>query len=211
MFLYPLFPAQVFLLIDLPALLYQLDVAVFRLCNRTIANPVFDIFFPFITDLNQHWYGWVLFVGLWLLLMTKGGKKGRTVGLLVIVVVAMSDQISSKVIKYMVMRPRPCWLVDGKPIVENVRLLVSCGGGYSFPSSHAVNNFAIASYVSHYYRKWSGWFFLFAFLMAFSRLYIGVHYPSDALGGAAIGGACAGIVIVAWELLSKRFPLLEIK
>jgi len=191
--------------------LYRIDVAVFHFCNRTIANTVGDVFFPFITDLNQHWYGWIFFGGIWLALVAFGGKKGRMMGGLLILVVLLSDQFSSRVVKYYVMRPRPCWEVDGKKMVEGVRLLVSCGGGYSFPSSHAVNNFALASFASHYYRKWSIPLFTFAFLMAFSRLYIGVHYPSDMLGGIIIGGICSGFVILIWEGLIRLVPRLSFK
>ena len=191
--------------------LYSIDKSLFVFCNQTIANPVFDIVMPFLTDLTQNWFCRILFLLLWLLLMWKGGKKGRIVGLLLIILIVVSDQLSSNVIKKIVARPRPCHDIDGVPILENIHLLVPCGSGYSFPSSHAVNNFAAGTFLSYYYRKWTWAFMSFAFVIAFSRLSVGVHYPSDMLGGAIIGALIAVLLIQIWNILSRKFPVLSLE
>ncbi len=191
--------------------LYSIDKSLFVFCNQTIANPVFDIVMPFLTDLTQNWFGRILFLLLWLLLMWKGGKKGRIVGLLLIILIVVSDQLSSSVIKKIVARPRPCHDIDGVPILENIHLLVPCGSGYSFPSSHAVNNFAAGTFLSYYYRKWTWAFMSFAFIIAFSRLSVGVHYPSDMLGGAIIGALITALLIQIWNILSRKFPVLSLE
>jgi len=185
--------------------LQWLDTAVFHFLNGTIGNPVFDVIMPFVTDLNRHWYGWIFYGGAWLLLMTFGGRTGRTAALLLIPVIALGDQLSSSVIKKLVMRPRPCHSVGGLPVVEHVRLLVGCGGGFSFPSSHAVNNFAAATLLSHFYPRKRAWLFGAAGLVAFSRISVGVHYPSDVLGGMIIGVSIAGVCILAWTAASGFF------
>jgi len=190
--------------------LYSIDKAVFYFCNQTIANPVFDAAMPILTDWNQHWYGRVLFGILWLLLVWKGGKKGRTAALLLIPLIFMSDQLNNNLLKRVFARPRPCHIVDGKMVLEHVRLLVSCGGGFSFPSGHAVNNFAAAGFFSHYYRRRAWAFYTYAGLIAFSRMSVGVHYPSDVLAGAAVGALCASVVIHLWRLVERRFPGLSI-
>ena len=190
--------------------IYNIDRAVFIFCNQTLANPIFDFVMPPLTNWNQSWYGLTLAVGLWLLLFWKGGKKGRIVCLLLIPLILLSDQISSTVIKPLFARPRPCHLVDGLPVIENIHLLVTCGAGYSFPSSHAVNNFAFAALISFYYRRWSWLAFTYAGIMGFSRISVGVHYPSDVLGGIAVGVFCAFIIIMMWESLSKTYPALSI-
>jgi len=177
--------------------LYSIDKAVFFFINRTISNPVLDWLMPFLTDLNKHKLAIAIAVLLWLWLMIRGGKTGRTAGILLVLSIIVSDQFSSSVLKNFIGRLRPCHVLQG------VRLLVDCGSGFSFPSSHAVNNFAGATILSHYYRKYAwGWFSL-ASLIALSRPYIGVHYPSDIAGGALIGWACAYGVIALWEFIER--------
>jgi undecaprenyl-diphosphatase len=182
----------------MPDFLYSIDTAVFFFINRTISNTVLDWLMPFLTDLNKQKPTIVIVAVLWLWLMFRGGRVGRTAGVLLVVSIIVSDQFSSTVLKHLFTRIRPCHALQG------VRLLVDCGGGYSFPSSHAVNNFAGATILSHYYRKYAwGWFSL-ASLVALSRPYIGVHYPSDIAGGALIGWACAFCLIAGWEFVEKK-------
>jgi undecaprenyl-diphosphatase len=190
--------------------LYSIDVAVFRFFNATLSNPVFDLVMPFLTDLNTTWFGRGLAVMLWLLLVWKGGRKGRIVGIMLIFLVILSDQLNSGFIKKVIARPRPCHMIDGVAIVDHIRLLVDCGGGFSFPSSHAVNNIAVASYFSYYYRKWTWLFFTIGGIIAMSRLFVGVHYPSDILGGAVVGFICAAVVIGTWRILAGRFTYLSV-
>ncbi len=179
--------------------LYSIDKAVFFFINRTISNPVLDWLMPFLTDLNKQKPAVAVAAILWLWLMIQGGKRGRTAGILLVLSIIASDQFSSSVLKNLFARIRPCHALQG------VRLLVDCGSGFSFPSSHAVNNFAGATILSHFYRKYAwGWFSL-ASLIALSRPYIGVHYPSDIAGGAVIGWACAICLIAAWELIDAKF------
>jgi undecaprenyl-diphosphatase len=74
----------------------------------------------------------------------------------------------------------------------------------SFPSSHAVNNFAAATLFSYYYRRWTWAFVTYASLVAVSRPYVGVHYPSDALGGAVIGILVCIVLLFLWLQIEKR-------
>lgn len=191
-------------------ILYSIDKALFYFGNQTIANPVFDILMPFLTDLNKSWFGLSIYASLWILLMWKGGKKGRIIGLLLIPLIFLSDQLSSSVVKKIVARSRPCHEINGIPIIENIRLLVDCGSGYSFPSSHAVNNFAVATIFAYYYRKWMWWFLAYASIIGYSRISVGVHYPSDVVGGAILGGLCGAMIIILWSLVEKYFPRLGI-
>jgi undecaprenyl-diphosphatase len=193
----------------MPELLRAIDVWVFHLINATLANPVTDVVMPYLTDLNQVWFGRVLIAAAWLLLLVRGGKPGRAAALLLIPVIAVGDQLSSNVIKNLFMRPRPCHIVDGAVAVEGVRLLVGCGGGFSFPSSHAVNHFAAATFLSNYYPKAGRYLFGYAALVALSRIFVGVHYPADVLGGALIGIAVGWSFILAWAELRKLAPPLR--
>lgn len=170
--------------------LYSIDVALFRFGNETIANPAGDWFFPFITNLRNMIVPYVLLV---IGLLVFGKKRGAVTMLLLIVTITLADQISSFVVKPLVGRVRPCHVLD------HVRLLVGCGSGKSFTSSHATNNFALAVLVSHFFPVTRPWLLLFASLVAFSRVYVGVHYPSDILGGAVLGTLIALAVAYGWE------------
>jgi undecaprenyl-diphosphatase len=94
-------------------------------------------------------------------------------------------------------RPRPCH------VLEHVRLLVGCGGAYGFPSNHACNFFGTATFFFYFYRK-TGWvMFAPAILIGWSRVYVGVHYPSDAVGGALWGILLALFIIFVARLVFK--------
>jgi undecaprenyl-diphosphatase len=180
--------------------LYSIDKAVFIFFNRTVANQFFDWIMPFITE-TSHWR--IPFGLAWLALMVFGGKKGRIAGLLTVILITLSDQISSSVIKPLVHRVRPCFA----PELEGVcRLLIRQVRSYSFPSSHATNNTAIAMFFILKYRKWSvplALVVLFSVLSTYSRVYVGVHYPSDLIGGALLGTLCA-LAVLQFEILIRR-------
>lgn len=185
--------------------LYSLDVAVFHFINGTLANPVGDFLWPLITDYDRWLPVRILLAAAWLLLIFKGGVRGRTAALLLIPVLFCADKLSSAVIKELVARPRPCHTDGAVPIVQGIHMLVDCGPGKSFPSSHAVNNFAVATLFSRYYRRWRAGFYTWASLVALSRPAVGVHYPSDILGGALIGVCVALAIVFLWTWTTGRY------
>ncbi len=167
--------------------LQNIDIAVFFFINHNLANPFLDKFFVFLTDVHN-WY--LLYITLWGVIFFKGGRKGKIAAVTALLVITASDQISSSLLKNMIGRVRPC------NALENVRLLVGCTGSYSMPSSHAVNNFAIATFFSLIYNEYKYVLFTIASLVAFSRPYVGVHYPSDILVGALIGGVIGYLFVL---------------
>jgi undecaprenyl-diphosphatase len=179
----------------------DLDVMLFFFVNHSLGNPIFDLIMPVLTDLNKIRAVQVLVVLGIVWAMIQGGRRARLVCILLIVAIACSDQLSSFVIKPLFSRLRPC------VTLANVRTLVGCGSGYSFPSSHAVNNFTAATVLTHYYRRYAAAFYAFAALIAFTRIYVGVHYPSDVVGGALIGTSVAFCIIGLWSFLEKQFHL----
>jgi undecaprenyl-diphosphatase len=183
----------------------HIDLELFYVGNHTLQNGLFDLLMPFLTDLNKKPLALVVVGLVWILMLLKGGKAGRLAALLLVPTIVLSDQLNSSFLKHLIERPRPCH------VLPDVRLLVSCGSGYSFPSSHAVNNFAGALILSFYLPRWGWTFFLFAATVAFSRIYVGVHYPSDILAGAVVGLAVGGCVLLAYvfverHLLNRRSP-----
>jgi undecaprenyl-diphosphatase len=175
--------------------LYELDRWLFYLINHGTANPVFDVVMPFITSVDNFLIIYIIALGM---LVWKGGSRGRWCVLLMLLAVAVADPLNSRIVKEAVGRVRPC------SALEDVRLLVACGAGKSFPSSHAVNNFAAAVIVSFFYRRVWLYFLLYAAMVAYSRVYVGVHYPSDVIGGAVEGGAIAMLLLLLWSFLYFR-------
>lgn len=157
---------------------YSIDTAVFYFINHTLSNKLFDRFFPFITEV-KHWY--VAYIILWCIAFFKGGRRGKIAAIGALILITVSDQISSFTLKEYFARVRPCLALP------DVNILAGCTGSGSFPSSHAVNNFAIAVFFTMLYPRLKWVLFSVAFVVALSRPYCGVHYPSDILGGAIIG------------------------
>jgi undecaprenyl-diphosphatase len=111
--------------------------------------------------------------------------------------IALTDQLSATVIKPAVRRYRPSHdpaLKDKVHLVRGYR-----GGEYGFVSSHAANTFGVALFCFLLFgpadRRWA-WLFLWATVISYTRIYLGVHYPFDILGGALLGMGCA--CLIAW-------------
>jgi undecaprenyl-diphosphatase len=184
--------------------LSSLDRSLFQFLNQTLSNPVGDLLWPILTDYDRILPVRIVLAAVWLWLVIRGGRRGRTVAFLIIPILFLSDQLSSSLLKNLFGRPRPCQTVQGVPVFQTIHLLVNCGTGKSFPSSHAVNNFAAATAFSFYFRKWAWAFLGWASLIALSRPAVGVHYPSDILGGAIFGAFLAALVIWIWEITGGR-------
>jgi len=180
--------------------LLSIDLYLFNLLNGTLYFKALDKFFVMITT-QGNWNITFIILGLWLLL--KGGKTGRIAVIILGVIILLSDQLSSSVLKPLIERPRPCHSL------EDIRLLVNCGSGLSFPSSHAVNNFAGAFILTYFYKNLRYVFYTIAILVAYSRVYVGVHYPADILGGAFIGLFVAFAVLLIYKYIKKKIPAID--
>ncbi|MBI4991401.1 phosphatase PAP2 family protein, partial [Candidatus Gottesmanbacteria bacterium] len=98
-------------------------------------------------------------------------------------------------------RPRPEFSIEKTIVVFDRR------GTYSFPSGHTALAFAAAYILAKEHKKWSRWYYLLAFLIAFSRIYLGKHYPSDVLFGIIIGISIGYLSLI----LSTKFKALNLK
>jgi undecaprenyl-diphosphatase len=176
--------------VNLLDLLQHCDAVLFQFLNHLIANPIWDAVMVAVTT-QKYWAAPLLLVCI--LLVGKGGRRGRIALVLALLAVGASDWISARVIKPGVGRLRPCYTL------ENVRLLIPCGGKHSFPSSHAANSMAVAITLAYFFRRYSAWLFAVAFLVGYSRIVVGVHYPGDMLGGFVCGGLCAAVVLALYK------------
>ncbi len=158
--------------------LYSIDVSILYFFNHTLSTPFLDKFFSVITNVNN-WY--ITYVILLLVCFIDGGRKGKIGVVLILILIALTDQLSHNIIKEFVQRLRPC------NVLEDVITPLGCQGTYSFPSNHAVNNFAAAVFFYLLFPRLKWALFITAALVAISRVYLGLHYPSDILAGAITG------------------------
>jgi undecaprenyl-diphosphatase len=188
----------------------SLEVRAFGLLNGTIANPVFDVIMPFVTDSRVLR---ILGAAVWLALIVRGGARGRWAALFLILLVAASDQLTSAVLKPLTGRLRPCevlanvhfWHQGGRWVWTPSEVVGGFKTSFGFPSSHAANVTASTLFLGLVYRKWVPYAgLLFAGLVSLSRVYTGVHWPSDVLAGIAIGAGLAWLAYLAFKRLVRR-------
>lgn len=170
------------------------ELEVLRIINVN-RNPDFDGFFQAITDTAFYVAFGVPLILLIASRVWKNLKLGKKPYYLFSVVV--SSAILSNILKYAINRPRP---FNTYSIIEKI----SAGGSPSFPSGHTSDAFAIATALSIAYPKWYIIIlaYAWAFTVAYSRMFLGVHYLSDVIAGATIG---IGLAILGKVLLKKRF------
>ncbi len=162
--------------------LSEIDVAIFRWVNDGHQWSLLDRLMPFLTELGN-WHVPILVA--WTALLLFGGARGRWAALLLIPLIAASDQMSSNLLKNLFDRVRPC------NALADVHLLVGCSSSFSMPSSHAANFGAAAVHLSWFYPRAAPGLAGLALLVGYSRVYVGVHYPFDVLVGFAVGALAA--------------------
>jgi len=145
-----------------------------------------------------------------LLLIWLGWKfQWRALGvvLALALTIALSDQVTSSVMKPLFLRLRPCH----EPAIDQwVHVVWECGGSYGFASSHAANSFSFAVLLYlllHRHRTFTRFLFVWAALVSYSRIYVGAHYPLDVLAGAAVGTAMAILCAGLYRFFVKKINL----
>jgi membrane-associated phospholipid phosphatase len=183
--------------------LLQLDRHLFHFINHDLSNPFFDWLMPMLRN-ARFWiplYVFILVFCLW---------RYKKTGAIIIVLLALSagtaDFTSVHILKYNVGRLRPCH----DPVVSQSAIVrVPCGPGFSFPSTHATDHFALAAFLSLVFlRKWR-WIWLAAILWAgsicFAQVYVGVHFPIDVIAGALYGILVGSLFALLFKKLKPNF------
>ncbi|MBN1651804.1 MAG: phosphatase PAP2 family protein [Bacteroidales bacterium] len=181
--------------------LIDLDKQAFLFLNGCHSNA-FDFMMWWFSD-KMVWIPFYLYLAY--KIVRKYGWESIAILLSIAILIALSDQISV-VIKESVARFRP----SHDPVIEEyVRTLRGYrGGNYGFVSSHAANSFALVVFLYHFLKLKHTFLgpvlILWAFLVSYSRIYLGVHYPGDIIGGALLGMVLAWILVHLYQFVVTR-------
>ncbi len=182
--------------------LIDLDTQLFLFLNG-LHNEAFDSIMAWISGKTTWWPFYLL-----LLLYLGWTRRWQLVPIIffIALVVTLADQTSVHLFKEVFERLRPCH----EPALKEAVHIVNgrCGGMYGFVSSHAANTFAVAMLLLLIQRK--RWFtalmLTWAAIVSYSRIYLGVHYPGDVLGGAVLGVLCGLLVYLLFSWTVQQLP-----
>ena len=208
-----------------------MDQQLLFLINHTWAHPAFDRLMAVMSSLDF----WLPFlIGLVLVAVIRGGFRMRMMLLAIGLAIAITDGVVVRTLKDVVGRPRPHEVLEGVRTLDlaNARPRFLALGlplkeeysvarirpprGSSFPSAHAANNFAVAVVCAVFFRRWGWLLFLPAILVAYSRVYVGSHWPLDVIVSCFLGAGVGLFVVVIVEAFWRRWggrciPLLHEK
>ncbi len=182
--------------------LQHIDYNLFHWINHDLSNGFFDYFFTFI----RNKYVWLpLYMFLISFFIFNFKNKGILILSIAFLTVGIADFTSASLIKPGVERVRPCNDIQLKSeVISRVR----CGNGYSFPSSHATNHFALGIFFflifSSINKSLASLFLLWATLISFAQIYVGVHYPIDVLAGGILGSLIGYLMFKIFKYADKK-------
>jgi membrane-associated phospholipid phosphatase len=174
----------------MPDFLLNIDQQLFHFINHDLSNWFFDMLMPVLRNRLV----WIpLYVFIFAFCLWRYKKQGIIIIVLLALTAGLADYGSATIIKSFFKRVRPCNTPELTELVQRV----DCGTGYSFPSSHASDHFALAVFLSIvFYRRYK-WVLpvslIWAACISFAQIYVGVHYPIDVTVGA-IYGALVGLL-----------------
>lgn len=154
----------------------QLDFSILYRIQDVLRCSVLDFLMPKITFLGNVGFIWLLSSGILLLL-----PKYRRTGILLLAGLAVGVLVGNVVMKNLFARPRPCWIDTA------IQMLVSVPKDYSFPSGHTLSSVIAATILTVADRRFAFAAIPLAVLIAFSRLYLFVHFPTDVLASIVLG------------------------
>ena len=189
--------------------------------NRDWTHPVLDYLMPAISAIEA----WLPFlIAIALITAWRGGRQARLMVLCLGLAIGIGDGIISKTLKSAVGRTRPRDMMSGvmirdlapakpavmrlfkTPIQKVSKEPKKIEPGKSFPSSHTVNLFAAATVVAMFYRGWGVGLYLLALAVAYSRIYVGAHWPGDIPPSAGLGVVIGwGITTLVLRLARRKF------
>jgi undecaprenyl-diphosphatase len=185
--------------------LLQLDRSLFHLINSTWSSGLMDAWTILVRE-KLFWAPLYLFLLVFAFVNLNRKSALWFMGGFLLTTL-LCDVISSRVVKPVIARSRPCR--DAVVLEEQPTIRVGCGPGYSFPSSHATNHFGVAMYLSGLLGFAGRWIkpvlLVWASVVAYAQVYVGVHFPLDVLAGAGMGVAIGSVVSWLFEPIGQSF------
>lgn len=160
---------------------------------NNLHNPILDAIMVAITTLGD---AGIIWIGIAVILLFM--KKTRKCGLLMLVSLVLGLILGNGILKNLIARERPCW------IDTNIKLLIPNPHDFSFPSGHTLASFEAAVMIYLHNKKWGKISFVLATLIAFSRMYLFVHFPTDILCGAILGTLISIFVYKGYEKIKNK-------
>lgn len=181
------------------------DYWLFFKVNGTWTNNFFDTVFPLVRE-SVIWIPLYLF--LLVFILTNFGSQGIYWAVALICTASVCDIFSSHLIKEIIFRLRPC---RNPEVEDHVRFLVIyCPRSSSFISSHATTHFGIAMFLYKTLRRyapyWMGLFFVWAAMIAYAQVYVGVHFPIDIICGALVGCLLGSAISLLFNKYIQLIP-----
>ena len=177
----------------LPESITALDLSVLDFIRHTLASPVADVIMTILTYSVE--YGASLIIAFIVMMFIKSMRKTGAAMLASSVLALLLGEL---VLKNIICRPRP-FMING-----SVDLIIKAPSGFSFPSSHTAVCFAAATAIFMFHKRLGIAAYIYATAVAFSRMYLYVHYPSDVLGGIVLGICCGLISVTAIKFIGGR-------
>lgn len=176
------------------------DTQLFIFLNG-IHSPFWDKVMWWISGSKSWIPFYILIIGV---IIYQKRKKALIVLLFIALLVFLTDQLSVHLFKNVFERLRPCHTPDLQDIVHLVKN--KCGGKYGFVSSHAANTFGIATYLAYLFknRAFGIFIFIWAAVVSYSRIYLGVHFPLDIICGGLLGFLIGFIVYIGYYFTEKK-------
>lgn len=196
-----------------------MDQKLLFLINREWTSPAADRLMALVTS----WDVWLPIAAILIVwLLVKGSFKARAFVVTVVVIVGINDGVISNSLKRLINRPRPHQSVEGVRVVDlakakprilaifrpaKVKLSKPGTGpveGRSFPSSHTMNMFSVALLAVCFYGRRMAWGFGIAALVGYSRIYVGVHWPSDVITSIFLAFGTSLLMLAGLDALWRR-------
>ncbi len=175
-------------------LIKHIDEVILIFIKDNLSNNFFNIIMPIISALGNIGFIWILSA-----IVMISMKKYRNYGFAVITALAIGYLIGNIILKNIFARIRPYNMIEG------IELLIAPLSDFSFPSGHTLSSFAAAMIIFAANKRWGIPAFILASLIAFSRMYLFVHYPTDIIAGILIGLFSAYITL----LIFKKFGWIK--